>query len=257
MLMQDDIRTSIFEPEELQHDLDFRAQAEEFYLAALDRLRTADIDAPSRLEGWTRRRVAIHMVAGAHVHMRLLDQATPCRRGCEAGVCRANDYEIEAELIGMPADVLLRRSAEARDELNLAIAGMPNYTWPMLVSEGGYRDVAACSVPWMRARECFVHTLDLDLGLTLADLPEGVVDRLLADVISTWSKRGQAANFRLRFSDRADLTPLRIATGSAEDFADQPVEVVGTAAELVTYLMGRGAPDRADAAGLPVPPRWL
>lgn len=260
MLMQDDVRTSIFEPGELQHDLDFRAQAEGFYDSALQRLATADIDAPSLLPGWTRRRIVIHMAASAHVFMRMLDQATPCRRGCAAGPCHANDFEIEAELIGTPAPQLLRRSAETREALNLALLGVANYTWPMRVSEGEFHDVAVSTVPWMRARECFVHSLDLNVGLTLDDLPEAVVDRLLADVIGTWSRRGQAANFRLRFSDRADLTPLRIATGDAEEFAQEPVEVAGTAAELVTYLIGRGRTPGflwAEGTHLPTPPAWL
>ena len=81
-------------------------------------------------------------------------------------------------------DGWLRRSAA-----DLA-AGMDRLTdaqWATEVRTAQGRTVPATEIPWLRAREVCVHAVDLDLGITFADLPEDFLTALCDDVVA---KRG-------------------------------------------------------------------
>ena len=92
--------------------------------------------------------------------------------------------------------------------------------WSAEVVTAQGRTVTADEIPWLRAREVCVHAVDLDLRVTFADLPDGFLEALCADVIA---KRG--------------VVP----------------EVVGPLAERAAWLTGR--PHRL--RGAPVLGPWL
>ena len=49
---------------------------------------------------------------------------------------------------------------------------------------------SASEIPWMRAREVYIHAIDLAAGTTFADLPEGFLTALLDDVTGRRSAMG-------------------------------------------------------------------
>ena len=78
--------------------------------------------------------------------------------------------------------------------------------------------------PWMRAREIWLHAVDLDTTGAFIDLPPDMVDRLLPELAAEVGAQGVT----LAPTDRS----LRIGRGP---------EVRGTAASLARWLAGGGS----------------
>jgi maleylpyruvate isomerase len=97
---------------------------------------------------------------------------------------READIEAGAKLSGRELTAWFDRSA---GELSAAMAALPADAWQSEVVTAQGRIVPASETPWMRTREVMVHAVDLEVGLTFADLPEGFLTALRADIIG---KRG-------------------------------------------------------------------
>ncbi|CAM5703093.1 hypothetical protein SHIRM173S_01803 [Streptomyces hirsutus] len=147
--------------------------------------------------------------------------------------------------LGMPAAELtgwLRRSAA---ELAASTAGLGDGQWrrPVVTAQG--RTVPATELPWMRSREVCVHAVDLDAGITFADLPADFLGALCDDVIA---KRAKAPGPALRLTE-TDTGEVRELPGEGE-----PTVLTGPLAEITAYLTGRRhaltAPDGAPAPTL-------
>ncbi len=252
----------------LQTDLDLRLLAESFYLQALDQLSTALLDGDSPLPGWSRKHVAIHMINNAEALMRLLEWA---RTGVENPMYpsrEVRDQDIEDGVAHTPVEDIRTLSHEVADEFADALAEMDDDAWQATVTNGHSKEIPATDIPWMRARESLLHSLDLGIGMTALDFPAAAVDRLLDDITGTWELRGDDANFRLHLTDRDDADRT-VSTGNPQAFSPEPIDVTGEAAEVVSYLAGRGWPNsavedeskgaegNATPADLPQPPAWL
>jgi maleylpyruvate isomerase len=124
-----------------------------------------------------------------------------------------------------------------------AVAAMPAEAWAAQVRNGQGRPVTAGQVPWMRAKELWVHGTDLRAGLAFADLPATFCVALVDDVMDLFASRNQTPDARISATD-VDRT-----WGSGQ----QPIE--GPVAAVAAWLT------RADASGLgddvPPPPAWL
>jgi maleylpyruvate isomerase len=111
------------------------------------------------------------------------------------------------------------------------------------VRNGQGKPVTAAEVPWMRAKELWVHGTDLRAGLAFAVLPVGFCVALVDDVLGLFASRDQMPDVRISATD-ADRT-----WGSGRQSVEGPVSAV--AAWLT----------RSDASGLrgdvPSPPAWL
>jgi maleylpyruvate isomerase len=112
------------------------------------------------------------------------------------------------------------------------------------------REIPATDVPWMRAREMWIHAVDLDVGASFGDLPPPMLTELLAEVSAAMSTREGCPSLRLE----ADGGTWTVGDGAT------PVTVTGSAPDLAAWLLGRakGKELRADGARkLPSLPRWL
>lgn len=258
--------------DQLSTDLDFRTLGEQFYLQTLDQLSAANIDEPSLLPDWSRKHVAVHMIANAEALMRLLDWAETGGRNPMYSSREARDAEIADGVAHTASGDIREISHEVAGEFAEAAAGLPAEAWSAGVENCHGKPIVASDIPWMRARECFLHALDLNIGATARDFPAAVVDRLLGDIIGDWEKRGEGVDYLLRLTDRPDRAEIRIRAGASaaeddEHTSGEPLEITGEAAEIVSYLYGRGWPSSTaedaekGAAGtrpddLPAPPRW-
>ncbi|WP_433291108.1 maleylpyruvate isomerase family mycothiol-dependent enzyme [Pseudonocardia sp. CA-142604] len=227
----------------------------ELLVRAVDALPDDALRAPSALPGWSRAHVIAHLARNAEALTRL---ATWARTGVETPMYASSDQraaEIESSAQA-PADKLRSELVTTADELDAALAALDADTWQAQVRSALGRAIPGAEVPWMRVREVWLHAVDLDAGITVADLPPAVVDALLDEVTVTLSERDGCPCARLAPSDR----DRRWALGAGPD----PVELRGDAAFVLGWLVGRRAGAEVvaiDAGGSPVAvpeaPRWL
>lgn len=180
-------------------------------------------DAPSLLPGWTRKHVVAHVAANADAIANLVRWAAT---GVETPMYRSADERAAGIARGasLPTPELVSWLRASSDALDTAMQELSETQWAREVRTAQGRVVPATETPWMRAREVYVHAVDLDTGVTFADLP-AEFDAALCDDIR--NKRG---------------------------LLELPAEVAGAPLpELTAWLAGR----RHAIAGAPALGAWL
>jgi maleylpyruvate isomerase len=150
-------------------------------LGAVDSLSEEQYDAPTLLPRWTRRHLVAHVAGYADALGRLMTWArtgsvTPMYASPEerrAGIERGATMD-SAAVVNWLTDSCAR--------LREAMDALPEERWQAEVVTAQGRTVPASEVPWMRAREVFVHAVDLDRGVGFADLPTDFLSALIADI---------------------------------------------------------------------------
>jgi maleylpyruvate isomerase len=218
---------------------------------AVDGLDDAAIAGPSRLSGWTRGHVVTHLARNADALSNLLDWG---RTGVEHTMYPSRDAraaDIEAGS-GRPA-------TEQRGDLAAAVARLageldayPPERWDVQVRGGTTgRIMPVSEVPWLRVREVWLHVVDLDVGVPLSAMPEGVAQRLCAENLASYADRDDVPAVAVTLLPGGERIRLGAESAAA-------VDVRGTAGELVGWLTGRSR-DMPAANGIPAPdlPPWL
>jgi maleylpyruvate isomerase len=126
----------------------------------------------------------------------------------------------------------------------------PQPVWSALIRTAQGRQVPASETVWMRAREVWVHAVDLATTGQFADFPAAVLQSLLDDIVTFWRAKGTGAGLVLAISGRQP-TPVN---------AQFPVSttVTGTLPAVTRWAAGRGAVDCSFSGGSPIaPPPWL
>lgn len=204
----------------------------------------ADLDAPTRLDGWTRRHVIAHLARNAEALRRLLAWA---RTGIITpmyvdALRRASEIERSA---GSEPERLRRDLAQTAAELRDDIAAMTDQHWSATVRSARGREIPAAEVPWMRAREVWLHAVDLDAGIGIADLPADFSLTLVEDVVGF-------------FAATPDCPPVRIASDShVWSIGEGGPLVQGEPQYVAAWLTGRSAGEGLPADELPKLPAWL
>jgi maleylpyruvate isomerase len=208
----------------------------------VDRLTDADLAAESALPDWSRAHVVAHLARNADALVNLLTWA---RTGAETPMYpsrAARDAGIEATAALPPAELRTDYVA-ASDRLTTAVEGMPAEAWTAQVRNGQGVAVRASAVPWMRAKEVWVHGIDLHGGLAFVDLRADFCTALVDDVLGLFAARGQAPDATI------------VATDVDRIWGDGGPRVEGPVAAVAAWLT------RSDASGLggdvPPPPTWL
>ena len=145
------------------------------------------LDGESLLPGWSRAHVAAHVAANAQALTNLTRWAitgirTPMYASPEE---RAAGIERGLAMRPVELDAWLRRSAAA---LSSSMRRMSSEHWAREVVTAQGRSVTATEIPWLRAREVYVHVVDLGVGVGFDDLPGDFLEALCADVVA---KRGE------------------------------------------------------------------
>ncbi len=193
----------------------------------LDQLPDDALGEPSRLPDWSRAHVVAHLARNADALVNLLTWA---RTGVETPMYpsrEARDADIATTAAQTP-DQLRADYAAACARLAEAIETTSTEAWGAPVRTMQGKTVPATDVPWMRAKEIWVHGVDLDGGLSFADAPADFCTRLVDDVMGVFAERGQAP----------DMTTVE-----------------GPPSAVAAWMT------RGDTSGLsgevPPPPRWL
>ncbi len=201
------------------------------------------LDAPSALPGWNRRSLIAHIAANADALLRLLSWA---RTGVRSPMYaspgqRTAEIETGSQLPAADLRSWVDRGVPAFDR---AAEDLPSTAWSAEVVTAQGRTIPANDIPWLRAREVFVHAVDLQAGVDFAHLPPSFSAALLSDVASWRSARADGPALDLLASQGAGQWHIE-GTGIAR-LVELPV------AELAGWLTGRRV--RADLASLP---HWL
>ncbi|MXP23421.1 maleylpyruvate isomerase family mycothiol-dependent enzyme [Gordonia sp. HNM0687] len=198
---------------ELADSLRWSDDGTDLFLGLTDGLSESKFDSASALPNWTRRHLVAHVAANADalcnlVHWAATGEVTPMYSSAEE---RAASIEQGATLSGPE---LNRWAHAAASKLGGMMGGLSESQWSAEVTTAQGRVVRATEIPWMRAREVYVHSVDLRLGAEFAELPEAFLHALSEDVIR---KRGEVPDVE------ADL-PQRVAwlTGRPSGLDDAP-----------------------------------
>lgn len=226
-----------------------------YFERALGSLSDEEFDAPSLLPGWSRRHVIAHVGFNAQGIRRLAEwAATGVEHPMYASPAARTD-EIDKGT-ALTASELRGLTARASEALDLAWRGLTDDAWHSEVRTMYGVPIPATKTIWMRTREVWLHTVDLDSGASYDDFPAGLIDHLLADVLSTWRGRQAAEGL-----PNVVLAPTDRDTARAVGDVDDPAAVTlrGTATNLARWATGRGSAGVATASGDPVPEpaRWL
>ncbi|HEX2904582.1 MAG TPA: maleylpyruvate isomerase family mycothiol-dependent enzyme [Jatrophihabitans sp.] len=224
---------------ELAKHRDWQRRGTELLLGALDRLPDAALAEPSRLPGWTRAHLLAHLARNGDALRNLLTWA---RTGVETPMYsspQARDSDIE-RTAALPPVELRADLAESIAALDADMAALTEAGWRGQARTRQGRLITGADVPWMRCREVWVHTVDLDAGVEFADLPVEIGVALLSDAC------GFAA------AGPADVRIVATDADFAATLGDGAVEVALPLAELLGWVLGRSVRPE-----LPELPRWL
>jgi maleylpyruvate isomerase len=208
----------------------------------IERLTDDELAQPSALPDWSRAHVVAHLARNADALVNLLTWA---RTGVETPMYasrQVRDEGIATTAAQSPAD-LRADYAAACARLAQAIETLPAESWTAQVRTMQDRAVPATDVPWMRAKEIWVHGVDLSGGLTFADLPPEFCAALVDDVLGLFAERGEAPGVTV------------VATDVARTWGSGGPTVEGPVTAVAAWLT------RSDSSGLigevPPPPAWL
>lgn len=223
-------------------------------LADLAGLSDSDLLAPSLLPGWDRRHLLSHVAANAGALRNLAHWARTGEERRMYASPQARDAGIEAGA-ARPAAELRAWVASSAGDLTADLDSLPAAAWDaeVITAQGLTRQ--AREIPWMRAREVYVHCVDLGAGTGFADLPEDFLAALLDDIAARRSAVGGGPALALSAAG-AGTGPGRSwqVSGSGD-----PVPVTAPLADLTAWLSGRPVAGLADTTGNPPPdlPAWL
>ena len=209
------------------------------------------IHQPSGLPGWSRAHVVSHLARNADGLVNLLTWA---RTGVEHPMYASaadRDADIE-EGAGRLAQVLIEDLRAACDRFVVATTRLPELAWSASVTARLPTPFPAANIPSMRLHEVWVHLVDLDAGVTFADVPGDHLEHLVAEAVTRHINRPDGKRVRLTVELPGDRERVwDLVNGRDDDRHD----VSGSAADAVAWLTGR-----SDGSGLrgdvPVLPAW-
>jgi maleylpyruvate isomerase len=218
------------------------ADGELVVAGAVDRLLDDDLAADSNLPGWSRAHVVAHLARNADALVNLLTWA---RTGVETPMYPSRavrDAGIAATAALPPAD-LRSDYVAACARLGGAMETMPAEAWTVEVRNGQGAPVPASAVPWMRAKEVWVHGTDLRADLVFADVPIEFCAALVDDVLGMFAARDQTPDVTI------------VATDVDRTWGSGGTRVDGPAPAVAAWLT------RGDVSGLrgdvPPAPTWI
>ncbi|WP_371573198.1 maleylpyruvate isomerase family mycothiol-dependent enzyme [Streptomyces sp. NBC_01314] len=216
---------------------------------AVDALPADAVTEPSALPGWTRGHLLTHLARNADALVNLLTWAgtgirTPMYASPDQ---RATDIEAGAgrSLVDQRDDV---RESAAR--FRRAAESLSDEAWSATVLSGLGRAIPASEVPWLRAREVWIHLVDLHVGIGVDALPPDFAWALVRDVAGWMSARlgpGTGAELSADGHDSVVLgTPAPGTTVGGPPYA------------VAAWLTGRSGTQELHVTGeLPAIPSWL
>jgi maleylpyruvate isomerase len=161
-------------------------QGTELFLDAVAGLDQDAYSADTTLPGWTRKHLIGHVAANADALGNLVHWAAT---GVETRMYASQEERLAGinRAVTMSAEALGAWLISSAEQLAGAMDRLTEEQWQRKVLTAQGRTVPAIELPWMRSREVNVHAVDLDAGVTFADLPQGFLIALTEEITA---KRG-------------------------------------------------------------------
>ncbi|MDX3458847.1 maleylpyruvate isomerase family mycothiol-dependent enzyme [Streptomyces sp. ME02-8801-2C] len=220
--------------------------------AAIDAMPDDAVTAPSALPGWTRGHLLTHLARNADALVNLLTWA---RTGIPAPMYTSPDQRVTDIEAGAGRPLTEQRAdvRESAARFRKAAEALSADAWSATVVSGQGRAIPASEVAWLRAREVWIHLVDLRVGIGMDALPPDFARTLVRDVAGWMSARvepGTGAELATEGHGTVVLgTPVPGAT------------VTGPPHALASWLTGRGGTQELRelrvTGELPDIPRWL
>lgn len=223
----------------------------EYWRGSLAKIPAEGFAKSSRLPGWTVAHLVAHINGNAIALLNLLSWAKTGRETpmYESAFQRNNDIEAGSKLSPLEltegSDRLIRK-------LRLEISTFTPELWSATVRTARGREIHALEVPWMRAKELWIHAIDLGVGASLSDMAIEAVALLFDDLVAGFASREDISHFSLVAVDTGQTGAIGISTETGPT-------VEGHAFELCEWLIGRssGKNLRLNSGRLPKIPEWL
>jgi len=200
---------------------------------------------PTALPGWNRRYLLSHVAANADALRNLVHWARTGEERRMYASAEQRDAGIAAGA-ALPAAELRAWIADSAAALAADLGTLSGPAWNSKVITAQGLTRSASEIPWMRDREVYIHTVDMDAGTGFGDLPPEFLTMLLDDVASRRSAKGGGPALAIAASDTGHVWEIA-GTGAH-------IPVTAPLADLAAYLTGRPAPALAAAPALPA---WL
>lgn len=213
---------------------DLAAAGQRHFDALLAGLPDSSFTEPSILPGWTRSHVIAHIGLNARG---LANLARWAATGVETPMYESQDRrnsDIEEWALRTPAE-LRELAASGRDTLDAAWDALDATTWQAQVRGTTGPPYPATGTVWKRAKEAWIHSVDLDAGADFDDLPAEFLALLLDEINSAWGG-----------------SPVLVPAGPAESGV-----IAGTPADLAAWATGRYTRGVTTRGELPPPPPWM
>jgi maleylpyruvate isomerase len=219
-----------------------------YFAQRLGELTDDHLDAPSLLEGWSRKHLLAHVGYNAAALCRLLEWATTGIQTPMYESAEHRDREIN-EGATLSAAALRNLFDHTTSRLDEKWRSLPHAAWSSEVRTAQGRVVPASETIWMRSREVWVHAVDLANDGRFGDFPHIVNFTLLDDVTKSWKKRGLGDGRLLdatASSLRSDSNATSTTTMAPEDLS-----------AVVRWATGRGSVGLRVEGEVTAPPPWL
>ncbi|MEU2281793.1 maleylpyruvate isomerase family mycothiol-dependent enzyme [Streptomyces sp. NPDC013178] len=229
--------------------LDWVADGQVRLQEAVDALPPHADTEPSALPGWTRGHLLTHLARNADALVNLLTWA---RTGIPTPMYASPDQrtrDIEAG-VGRPLAEQRADVRESAERFRESAEALSDDDWSATVTSGMGRQIPASEVPWLRAREVWIHLVDLRVGVGMDVLPPDLAWALVGDVAG-WMTARVDPGIGVELSAAGHGT-VALGVGPVG------VTVTGPPYALAGWLIGRGTPEALQVTGeLPDIPNWL
>jgi maleylpyruvate isomerase len=223
----------------------------------MDRMGDDAFAAPSALAGWTRAHVLSHVARNAEAMMNLLHWARSGEETPAYASREQRDADIAAGAQREPSAI--REDVVATsDKLAQVVKAMPAEAWSATIRNAQGVEVPATEIAWMRAREMWIHSVDLDVGASFEDFPRPMLCELVRDVAELLGTREGVPGVRLVADDQDQVWTIGAGSGS------DTVSVQAPVADLASWVSGRARSRRVGAhtadgerTEVPTLPAWL
>lgn len=217
-----------------------------YFAQRLAELTDEQLSEPTPLPGWSRAHLVAHVGYNAAALCRLLEWAATGIESPMYASAEQRGREI-AEGSTLSAAALRNLFDHTVARLDEKWRNLPASAWEAQVRTAQGRRVPVSETAWMRAREVWIHAVDLGNGGRFGDFPDVVLESLLTDITGMWRRKDLGAGLVLTVDgcEPVAVQPDSPATG----------KVSGPLAAVVRWAAGREAVGLG--ADIPEPPHWL
>ncbi len=241
-----------FNQAEFERQIRWMDQGTGLFEKGLGMLNQETLRQPSLLEGWSDALLIAHVISNARA---LVNLTVWAKTGIETPMYQSNEQRAKdiEEGAAKPLSELVGEFSSSSKDLAEAISSLTDDQLTYTVKSARGRDIPVFEIAWMRNREIWVHSVDLNVGISFSEFPLELLVALMEEVVSTFPSRQDPPQLRLIATDVARIW----LTHEIPD----AVSTTGSLSDLLAYMIGRsegeGLSFSTSDGSAPKVPAWL